>query len=298
VDELTALARTAADALLQAWPDTERDTGLAQALRANTTALHTTTGDALWTIPTPIKGWRRLLASLARIPLREVHPVLARTGSSLGDAGLVGAARDYFFQLYTLADQHLGLGHHATLDILTQYANWRGQAGDAAGAVAALELLLPVQLRVLGPDHPATLAARGNMARWRGEAGDAAGALIASEELLADELRVLGPDHRHILGVRGNVAFWRGQAGDAAGAVTAYKELLADELRVLGPDHPATLDVRHNLAFWLGEAGDAADAVTAYKELLADELRVLGPDHPTTLITRHELTQWGAAPPG
>jgi tetratricopeptide (TPR) repeat protein len=292
-DEEITVARTAADALLQVWPDIERDTALAHALRANTTALQTTTGDALFTIHTPIKGWRRLiLRRLTRDPLLELHPVLSRTGNSLGNAGQVSAARDYFYQLWTLANQHLGAGHRATMDILADYARWRGQAGDAAGAAAALELLLPLQVRVRGANHAATLAARGNLARWWGEAGHPADAVIACKDVLADELRVLGPDHPHVLGVRGNLAFWQGKAGDVASAVAAFEELLTDCLRVPGPDDPTTLDVRHNLAFFHGEAGDGARAVAAYEELLADKLRVLGPNHPTTLIIRHNLASW------
>ncbi|MGH3985454.1 MAG: tetratricopeptide repeat protein [Pseudonocardiaceae bacterium] len=43
----------------------------------------------------------------------------------------------------------------------------RGEAGDPAGAAAALEQLLADVLRVLGPDHPDTLATRHNLAYWR-----------------------------------------------------------------------------------------------------------------------------------
>ena len=45
-------------------------------------------------------------------------------------------------------------------DILALRGNlgfWRGEAGDAAGVFAELEMLLPDMLRVLGPDHPDTL---------------------------------------------------------------------------------------------------------------------------------------------
>ncbi|MGW2108321.1 tetratricopeptide repeat protein, partial [Streptomyces sp. NPDC001948] len=80
-----------------------------------------------------------------------------------------------------------------TLATRHSLAHWRGNAGDAAGAVAAFEELLADRLRMLGPDHPYTLATRSNLAYWRGEAGDAAGAVAAFEELLADRLRVLGP---------------------------------------------------------------------------------------------------------
>jgi hypothetical protein len=43
-----------------------------------------------------------------------------------------------------------------TPDILALRSNlgfWRGEAGDAAGAFAELEMLLPDMLRVLGPDQ-------------------------------------------------------------------------------------------------------------------------------------------------
>jgi hypothetical protein len=58
-----------------------------------------------------------------------------------------------------------------TLTIRNNLAHWRGQAGDPAGAISALEQLLTDYLRVLGPDHPDTLSVRNNLARWRGEAG-------------------------------------------------------------------------------------------------------------------------------
>ena len=44
-----------------------------------------------------------------------------------------------------------------TPDILALRSNlgfWRGEAGDAAGAFAELEMLLPDMLRVLGPGSP------------------------------------------------------------------------------------------------------------------------------------------------
>jgi hypothetical protein len=42
----------------------------------------------------------------------------------------------------------------------------RGEAGDAAGAVAAYEQLLEDFLRVFGPDHPNTLTIRTNLSYW------------------------------------------------------------------------------------------------------------------------------------
>ncbi|GAA2022707.1 hypothetical protein GCM10009779_03210 [Polymorphospora rubra] len=179
-----------------------------------------------------------------------------------------------------------------THPLLSVAFNSLGTSGNPAGAVAAFEELLTVQLRVFGPDHPDTLVTRSNLAYWRGEAGDPAGAVAAFEELLTDHLRVLGPDHPNTLATRNNLAYWRGEAGDPAGAATAFEELLTDQVRVLGPDHPNTLATRANLAYWRGEAGDPAGAATAFEELLTDQVRVLGPDHPNTLATRANLAYW------
>ncbi|MER5760311.1 tetratricopeptide repeat protein [Streptomyces sp. NPDC002082] len=269
------LARTAADALTAAWPEIERDTNLAQALRANAEALTLHAEDALHQ--------------------DSAHDLLFRTGRSFGEAGHIEAAIQHFQHLVSGTQHRLGPDHSYTLAARGNLAHWRGEAGDAAGAASAFEQLLADRERILGPLDPQTVAARGNLARWRGMAGDAAGAVEALEQLLADRERVLGPDHPGTLTARNNLAEWRGLAGDAAGAASAFEELLDDFLRVLGPDHPNTLAIRGNLASWRGEAGDAAGAAEAYDHLLDDFLRVLGPDHPHTLGVRNHLARWRGA---
>ncbi|MFF2813192.1 tetratricopeptide repeat protein, partial [Streptomyces sp. NPDC058000] len=251
-------ARTAADALTAAWPKIERDTELAQALRANTDVLIRHAEDALY------------------VP--EAHGVLYRTGKSIGASGQVAAALEHFRHLVAQTTFRLGPDHPDTLLARSHLASWRGEAGDAAGAATALAELFDDMLRVLGPNHPDTLIARSNAAFWRSEAGDKAGVALAFAELLRDTERVLGPDHPDTLVARSNLARWRGEAGDTAGAATAFAELLADRERVLGPDHPDTLVARSNVASWRGEAGDAAGAATALAELFDDMLRVLGPN--------------------
>ncbi|MFE5596382.1 tetratricopeptide repeat protein [Streptomyces sp. NPDC056549] len=268
-DQHNHLALTAADTLIAAWPDIERDTALAQSLRVNATALTRTAEDALFR-PAP-------------------HAVLVLAGTSLGVSGQYVAARDYFQRLATTTRRHLGPDDFDSLIAEYYHAYWRGKAGDVAGAAAATEELLRRVVPVLGPDHPQTLLYRGFLAHWRGSAGNAAGAAAAFEELLADQIRVLGPDHPHTLDTRNNLAYWRGKAGDAAGAAAAAEELLADRVRVLGPNHPDTLSTRNNLVHWRGEAGDAAGAAAAAEELLLHTTRLLGPDHPKTLTIRGEF---------
>ncbi|WP_331746091.1 tetratricopeptide repeat protein [Streptomyces virginiae] len=237
-DRYDQLARTAADALTAAWPETERDIDLAGALRANTTALTICAEDALYR--------------------PGAHRALYRTGESLGGVGQAAAAVEHFHHLTDTADHHLGPDHPDTLTARAHLAHWRGQVGDPAGAAEAFAALLKDRVRVLGPDHPQTLTARNNLAHWRGEAGDPAGAAEAFAALLKDRVRVLGPDHPQTLTARNNLAHWRGEAGDPAGAAEAFAALLKDHLRVLGPDHPETLTARNDLAHWRGEAGDPA----------------------------------------
>jgi hypothetical protein len=164
--------------------------------------------------------------------------------------------------------------------------------GDAAGALATLEVLLSAQLAVLGPDHPDILTTRNNLALARGEAGDWTDAVTAFEGLLADQLRILGPGHRDTLVAWSNLAMAKGEAGDPAAAAAEYEKVLAARIRVLGPKHPDTLASRSQLAVWRGEAGDAAGAATAYEDLWAERARVLGADHPDTLDARAAATFW------
>jgi hypothetical protein len=271
-DRAAAVATAVADALVQIWPEIERDTVLSQVLRANVDALDTTAGEHLWS--------------------DGCHEVLLRAGRSLGHAGAASAARTYFTALHDVARQHLEPDHPSVLAIRVDLANSRGMAGDATGAVAAYEDVLTDLLRVLGPDDPRVLNTRNNLAFRRGVAGDVAGAAAECEELLADRLRLLGPDHPHTLVTRVNLARWLGESGDVAGAMAALEDVLAERLRALGRDHPETLTTHNSLAFWRGTAGDVAGAVAACEHVLADQLRVLGPDHPDTLVTRGNLAFW------
>lgn len=135
-DQHDRLARTSADALTAAWPDIERDTTLAQTLRANAFSLARTAKDALYQPAS--------------------HKVLFRTGKSLGESGQAATARDHFHHVAITTRYHLGPNHSDTLAARHDLAYWRGEAGDAAGAVAAFAGLLADRTRVLGPDHVRT----------------------------------------------------------------------------------------------------------------------------------------------
>ncbi|MFI7431828.1 tetratricopeptide repeat protein [Micromonospora sp. NPDC049836] len=270
--DLAAATLAAAEALLEMWPEIERDPEQAQNLRTNVTALRSSSGDSLLH--------------------QRSHPLLWRTIRSIGESGQVEAAAMAFDQLLADCQRVLGPDHPDTLIIRGNVAYWRANTGDHAGAVAAFELLLVDCLRLFGPDHIHTLVVRSNIAYWQGLAGDPSDAADALEQLHRHELRILGPDHPDTLTTRHNIAKFRGEAGDLSGAVDALEQLHRDELRILGPDHPDSLTTRHNIAYWRGRAGDLSGAVDALEQLLHDRLRILGPDHPDTLTTRSVIAKF------
>ncbi|WP_406499104.1 tetratricopeptide repeat protein [Streptomyces sp. NBC_01604] len=286
-DQRDQYARTAADALMAAWPVRARGTALSltQTLLANVDAL---TGNALVALWQP-----------------DTHPLLFEIGFSLGSSGRATAAVRYFRRLTESAGYYKGPDHLDTLTARAHLAWWRGEAGDAAGAADAHAELLQHAPQVVGPDHHGILTTRAHFAHWRERAGDLAGAADAFAELLADRNRVLGPDHPDTLDVRGELARLRGTAGDPAGAADALAGLLEHALRVLGPDHSGTLNTWRNLARWREEAGDAAGAATAFAELFEHAHGVLGSTHFATKDAWFDLARlWekaggaaGAAPP-
>ncbi|GAB2647638.1 hypothetical protein GCM10027271_01470 [Saccharopolyspora gloriosae] len=307
-EQLAIVAHAAADALMSAWPQIERDTEYGQVLRTNTDTLHRRT--RLW------------------------HPVLSRAGNSRGAAGRVTEAAEYFTALRSHAMQRLGPDHPDTLAIRHNLACWHGESGDTAGAVGELEDLLTDRSRVLGVGHIDTLYTRHELARFREAVGDVAkavaeyeqllaesterlgqehidtlttrhnlaylkgsteeggAAIVDIEGLLADECRSLGSDHFNTLSTRRTLANQLGKVGDVMDAIAKLEELLVDQFRVLGPYHPRTLMTRNDVAYWRGKSGDAAGAVAEFQELYADESSVLGPSHPDVLITRHNLAYW------
>ncbi|MDX8035810.1 NB-ARC domain-containing protein [Lentzea sp. BCCO 10_0856] len=269
-EELPAqVVRAAADALVQVWPEIERDPVLGQVLRANTEALAETGIEHLWRPTT--------------------HLVLFRAGQSLGDSGLPAAAKAYFDQLRESAARFRGQHDTTMVALLGNAAFWQGFAGDPTGAASTFEELLADQLRLRGEDDSNTLSIRLNIAFWRADAGDTANLIPVLEQLLADQLRVLGPDHSGTRSTRQKLAQARSETGDFAGALAELEHLLADELRVHGPDHGDTLITRQSLAWAQARTGDVTGSIAALKQLIADDLRVLGPDHPHTVSARYSL---------
>lgn len=270
--DIDAGVLTAADALLAIWPDLESSPASASTLLVNAARLVEQSSMTLFH--------------------DRAHPLLFRSGNSLGEHGQVQMAERFFEALLLPVSGNLGEDHPDTLRARHSLARWKGESGNVESAIEGFESVLIDRARVLGPDHPDTLSTRQRLLYWKGERGDLETAISETEKLLADRTRVLGADHFDVLVARSLRARWKGRSGDAAAAAEENEELLTDCLRLLETDHPFTLAVRHNLAHWRGAAGDPEGAVAATEAMLTDRLRVLGPDHPDTLRSRQNLAGW------
>jgi tetratricopeptide (TPR) repeat protein len=255
----------AADVLLAAWPEVERDAELVELLRANAEALVETDDEALWT--------------------SGVHQVVFRAGNSLPHQGLLPAAVAYWERLLPIAAARLGAEHPDTLIVRNNLLWAYGRAGDPARALAGFRDLLATRRRVLGPDDPNTLATRHAIATWQDAAGDQEGAAAGLRELIADYERVLGADHRDTLNTRVALVEIVGPS-DPEAAVAELRSLLDDFRRALGPDSTEAFEVEVELTAWLGETGAYEEALSRMDRLVEDYTRVLGPTHLDTLTLR------------
>ncbi|WP_435107073.1 NB-ARC domain-containing protein [Nocardiopsis synnemataformans] len=188
-----------ADALLDVWPETERNTVFNQQLRENTTALRShyltngkNTEDWLW------------------VP--RTHMVLFHAGHSLEEAGHASEAVTYWEYMNCKAYHHLGFSHPDTLTTRGNLAHWRGKAGHPTRAARELEHLLIDQINTLGHDHPTTLTTRGNLARWSYTCGETVKAIAILKFLIPDQNRVLGPDHAETKNSKQKMQRWQGES--------------------------------------------------------------------------------------
>ncbi|MGA5197476.1 tetratricopeptide repeat protein [Streptomyces exfoliatus] len=262
--DLPGLAGTAAEALLDIWPEVDQPhRDLATVLRANTDALADHAGDHLWR--------------------PEGHPVLYRAGNSLLDAGMVGTATAYWKRMVSHAERLLGDGHRDTLIARTNLAGSYWQSGFTDEAITIEERLIADSALLLGDDHPDTLTARASLAVSYHQAGRTDEAVAIGERALRERERVLGDDHPHTLIARTNLGTFYQQAGRDDEALQLLQRAAVDLERVAGKDHPHTLTTRASLATSYHQTGRTDVAITIGERALADCERVLGEDHPYTL---------------
>jgi len=265
-------ARSAADALLQAWPEQEE-----QELPG-------------W----PASGLRSCAATLRRIAGNLLwdggcHPLLVRAGDSLDRAGLTGPAVDHWRDLATTGGRLLGDGHPDTMLAAQRLADAYLAAGRADDAIAWFQWVLDGLTDKLGPDHRDVIEARRRLGHALVAAHQLPAAITVLERAVAQFDRVSGPGHADTLGARDELAAAYLAAGQHSGAIDLYRRTLADRVRAQGARHPQTMTTRHGLADSYLVGGRAKEAVMAYKRVVADRERALGPEHLDTLTARNDL---------
>jgi tetratricopeptide (TPR) repeat protein len=186
----------AADALIQAWPESGAGAQLEQALRDAASALWRPEGPA-----------RHAAGSGLRHPLwqPEAHPLLFRRGISLEDSGLSAAAIAYWQAMFTTSTRRLGTGHANAVVARDRLAAAYESAGRFVDAIATFQQGIADRERSLGPEHPDTIRARAKLAAAYQLAGRPADAIKQYGKALADGERYLGPDHPVTRMVRENL---------------------------------------------------------------------------------------------
>ncbi|MEV6632895.1 tetratricopeptide repeat protein [Actinoplanes sp. NPDC051470] len=269
VEQIARIARYAADALLEIWPDVERDADLVEQLRNNTEALRRNAEAALWD--------------------DGLHQVVFRAGNSLWPQGLSATSLAWWRALLPPATERLGAEHADTLSIRHNIAWARHRTDDHVGALAEMRDVLTIRLRLLGPEHSNTLASRHGVAIFQEATGDRRGAADSLRALVSGYEAVLEPDARDTLNARMALACTLGAVESPRAAVAGLREVLDGYRRNpnLGAEHPETLEVELNLAGWLAGADLLDEAQTVIDRLAATSGRVLGPDHVATLKARY-----------
>jgi tetratricopeptide (TPR) repeat protein len=262
-------ARTAANALLEAWPVDEPQPWTAAVLRANAASLATTATDVLWA--------------------DGCHPLLLAAGRSLDRGRLAGPAVEYWRELAVHCDNKLPPEHSDALVVAAQLGAAYLAAGYGSEAVTWYERVLAERSRELAPGHPAIIVARASLARALVMAGEPADAVSVLHRAVAECEQFRGPGHPDTLQVREDLAEACQAAGDGAAAARLLARTLADRERMQGSRSVRTITTRDKLAAAYLAVGRAKEAISGYRRVLADREKVLGRDHPDTVATRASL---------
>ena len=263
------VAKSAAAALLQAWPEQELPGWPATGLRSCVATLRQITGDLLWD--------------------GGCHPLLVRAGDSLDHARLTGPAVDHWRDLAMTSGRLLGDRHPDTMLARQRLADAYLAAGRADDALPWFQWELDNLTHKLGPDHRDVIEARRRLGHALVAALQLPAAITVLERAVPEFERVYGPGHADTLGAQDELAAAYLTAGRYPDAITLYRRTLAARERAQGARHPQTMTTRHGLADSYLASGRAKEAVAAYKRVVADRERALGPDHLDTLTARNNL---------
>jgi tetratricopeptide (TPR) repeat protein len=270
--DLEQAVLSAADAVLETWPEAETSPELNQALRdctAELRAIDATVANLLWK--------------------PEAHPLLFRAGLSLETSRLSDTAIAYWQIMVGTSTQLLGASHANAVVARDRLAAAYESADLPGEAIAVFQAALQDRERNQGPDHPETIAARGHLAHAYQSAGQPSDAVILYERTVADSEQLLGSGHPNTFAARTSLAAAYQMAGRGRDAIVAYQLLVADAERLMGAGHPTTLAARSSLGAALQAADQPKEAIDAFERALSDHERMHGRDHPDTIAARATL---------
>jgi tetratricopeptide (TPR) repeat protein len=271
--DLEQVVLTAADALLETWPEGDASPQLDQALRDCTAELRAATDTGL-----PDLLWKP-----------EAHPLLFRAGLSLEGSRLSDAAIGYWQEMVSTSTRLLGAAHANAVLARDRLASAYESAGMTGEAIAVFQAALADRERNQGPENPETIAARGHLAHAYQTAGRPDDAVALYERTVAESEQLLGPSHPNTFAARARLAGAYQVAGMTKDALDAFQQLVADSDRLLGAGHPTTLAARASFGAACQAAGQHKDAIDAYTRTLADQERMHGRDHPDAIAARAAL---------
>ena len=270
--DLEQVVLTAADALLETWPEpdaSQLNPHLDQALRDCTAEL---------------RGFDDALQNPLWKP--EAHPLLFRAGVSLETNRLTDSAIAYWQAMVATTTRELGPGHANAVTARDRLASAYESAGMSGEAIAVFQVALHDRERNQGPEHSDTIAARGHLAHAYQSAGRATDAISLYERTVTESEATLGPAHPTTFAARASLAAAYQAAGRPADTIAAYNQLVIDADRQLGAGHPTTLAARASLGGAFQAEGRHKDAIDIFERTLADQERMHGRDHPDTIGAR------------
>ncbi len=259
----------AAAGLVEAWPDDEQSSWLADSFRSCAIGLSQLAGDRLWT------GGSYRLAF--------------RLGQSLENARLSGLAAAHWSQVAAASDRFLGPGHPDSLAANDHLGAAFLAAGRAAEALPWFQRVLADRAGLLGSDHPATIAFEMRLGRALIAASRPREAATVLDRAFRASEQVRGVDDLDTLDALDALADACQAAGEVTDAVRLYRRVLSERERVQGPAHLRTLDSCQKLGDVYLAGKKFKDALAQYKRVVSGREQALGPVHPKTIEARDRL---------
>jgi tetratricopeptide (TPR) repeat protein len=267
--EVRKAVRAAADATRQSWPESGSSAEMEQALRRCATSIRRCDDQALWN-PDP-------------------HPLLARVGQSLEDAGMTATALAYWRDIAARCAGYIGARAPVTIQVRERLADAATAAGHLDEAVGVRGSLVADIDQMAGTADPRAIASRASLVTVLRTAGRLSDAISVGNQLASDSDLVLGPAHSQTLAILSELGSAYCDVGQYRRAIGQLERCLALRSQTVGLMHPETVAARHKLADAYRRAGQGKDAIGLYQQALAQLDRASAAAHSVAVVARENL---------